>query len=191
MLSPPAATGGRNRGIGFVSRISLRPIGFVCSRRHAPSGPGTPNWVCLYNGPQHRRANWLCLSQRHGSSRLGIPNWVCLAQSHHFAGSGIPHRPFRAGANWVCLARLTSTAPAGRPRRPAHDEGLCPYAPRAPKFGFVLRFTLHTSNFKLLPIGFVWHGSSPPGHRGSRAASGTRQRDSTAKYAKYAKGTPT
>ena len=39
-------------------------------------------------------------------------------------------------------------------------------------------------------IDFVSHESSPPGHRGPRVASGTRQRDSTAKYAKYAKGTP-
>jgi hypothetical protein len=76
------------------------------------------------------------------------------------------HLKLQTSSNWLCLARSASDWNGGMIEH--WNSGVC----QPPG------------------IGFVWHESSPPGHRRPRVTSEMRQRDSTVKDAKYAKGTP-
>jgi hypothetical protein len=136
-----------------------REIGFVCTSSPV-GGPTSRNWLRFEHFALRAladRPNWVCLAH---SVPGGLPpNWVrfaCFAPQYpHLPSPIYPSLPTfgfvwhnrspdagQAAPNWVCFAQF-----AGWASPPDTFQG---------QIGFVLHFTLHTSNFELLPIGFVW-----------------------------------
>jgi hypothetical protein len=159
---------GSFRAIPPAWRVGSHQIGFVlriCPVSRAPAASSYPaplrNWLCF---TLHTSNFTLPTSSKLGSFRtiaIGL-GWLNDRIVGYFVRQG--------GENWLCFARLPRVPRASCVRpAPGGKLGLFgTFRPPGRRIGFVctagsqslaardwLCFTLHTSHFKLLPIGFV------------------------------------
>jgi hypothetical protein len=112
-------------------------IGFVPPNCPADPTRAAPDWVCLDNGPRHRRANWLCLYSGPRPAPPGVvrANWLCLftatpllAVGHAKLGLFVQLSPAPPGE----LALFVRPPGAG-PRRQPQAGGSCGNSPLNPQ----------------------------------------------------------